>query len=128
MNERDLEAWLERYRQAWESCDPEVAASLFSENARYYETPFLAPAEGRDGVRRYWTNATGSQSDITFSYDIISVSGCQGIARWWASFKRVTSGVMVSLDGVFLLEFTSEGLCCEFREWWHRAEIKPQDV
>lgn len=105
-----------------------MAAGLFSEDARYYETPFLAPAEGRDGVRSYWKNATRNQSDITFSYEIVSVSGHQGIARWWAGFRRVPSGVMVSLDGVFLLEFTNEGLCCELREWWHKADTKPQDV
>jgi uncharacterized protein (TIGR02246 family) len=128
VNESELKTWLERYGQAWENRDPEAAAALFSEDARYYETPFLAPAQGRDGVRRYWAAATRNQSEITFSYDIVSVSGGQGIARWWATFRRVQSDVTASLDGVFLLEFNNEGLCCELREWWHRAETEPQDV
>lgn len=69
MNESDVKAWLEQYRQAWENRDPEAEAALFSEDARYYETPFLGPAQGRGGVRRYWTGATRNRSDVTFSYD-----------------------------------------------------------
>lgn len=125
MNQNELEAWLERYGQAWENRDPEAAAALFSEDARYYETPFIAPAQGRDGVREYWAHATRNQSDVTFSHDIVSVSGGLGIARWWATFRRVPSGVMVRLDGVFLLEFDDEGLCRELREWWHKVETQP---
>jgi uncharacterized protein (TIGR02246 family) len=128
VNETELRTWLEGYRQAWETRDPEAAAALFSEDARYYETPFLAPAQGRDGVRDYWANATRNQSDITFSYDVVSVSGDRCIARWWATFRRVSSGITVSLDGIFLLEFNEDGLCRELREWWHRSEAGSQEV
>jgi uncharacterized protein (TIGR02246 family) len=128
VNESEFRLWLERYGQAWKNRDPEAAAALFSEDARYYEIPFQAPAQGRDGVRQYWTGATRSQADITFSYDIVSVSGSRGIARWRATFRRVPSEVRVRLDGIFLLEFNNEGLCCELREWWHRAESEPRRV
>jgi hypothetical protein len=128
VNETDLKAWLEGYRQAWETRNPEAAAALFSEDAKYYETPFLAPARGQAGVRDYWANATRNQSDVAFSYEILSVSGDRCIARWWATFKRVSSGVTASLDGIFLLEFNDEGLCRDLREWWHRAETEPQDI
>lgn len=122
----ELKAWLEGYRRAWETRDPEAAAALFSEDAQYYETPFQAPARGRDGVRDYWANATRNQSDVSFSYEIVSVSGDRGMARWWATFRRVSSDETVSLDGVFLLQFEREGLCRELREWWHKAETEPQ--
>ncbi len=128
MNETELKTWLEGYRRAWETRDPEAAAALFSEDASYYETPFLAPAHGRDGVREYWANATRNQSDVTFSYKIVSLSGDRGIARWWAEFTRGSSGTRAVLDGMFLLEFDNEGLCREFREWWHIAETEAQDA
>ncbi len=122
MNEADLQTWLEAYRQAWETRDPDAAAALFSKDAEYYETPFAPPAKGRPGVRDYWANATRAQVDVAFSYEVLSVAEDRGIARWWASFTRVSSGAKVDLDGVFLLEFDGEGLCRELREWWHRAE------
>ncbi len=122
MNETEFRTWLDSYGRAWEARDPEAAAALFSEDVRYYETPFLAPAEGRDGVRDYWANATGGQSDVAFSYELVSVSGDRGIARWWATFRRISSGARIALDGIFLLEFDDEGLCRELREWWHKTD------
>ncbi|UCF19310.1 MAG: nuclear transport factor 2 family protein [Gemmatimonadota bacterium] len=122
MSEAELQNWLEAYRQAWETRDPEAAVALFSDNVKYYETPFGLPAEGRPGVRDYWANATRGQVDIGFSHEVLFVSQDRGIARWWASFTRVSTGARIDLDGVFLLEFDHEGLCRELREWWHRAE------
>ena len=35
-----LTAWLESYGAAWETRDPDKAAALFTENARYHEMPW----------------------------------------------------------------------------------------
>ena len=128
MNDTGLSAWLEAYRQAWESRDPYAAAALFSADAEYFETPFGTPARGPEGVRDYWANATRNQSDITFSYVIVCTSGDAAVARWEAAFTRVTSGVTARLDGVFLLRFDGEGLCRELREWWHIVEAGTPDT
>ena len=58
MNRNRLETWLRAYGRAWETLDPDAAASLFTEDARYYETPWGAPALGRTGVRAYWADAS----------------------------------------------------------------------
>ncbi len=126
MNEIELRSWLEAYGRAWKGRDPEAAAALFSRDALYYETPFVAPAQGRDGVRAYWTQATRNQADISFSYEIISVSKGRGIARWQARYTRRSSGANATLDGMFLLEFDDDGLCRELREWWHLSEGAPE--
>jgi len=127
VNTTDFETWLERYGQAWVDRDPEAAAALFSEDAEYYETPFGEPARGRDGVRGYWADATGNQSDVTFSYQVVSCSSDAKVARWKAEFTRASSGVTVRLDGVFLLRFDAAGLCRELREWWHIVEARPPE-
>ena len=127
MKETELRVWLEGYREAWETRDPEAAAALFSRDAGYYETPFLPPARGRDGIRNYWANATRSQSNVSFSYEIVTVAGDRGVARWWAEFTRASSGRRAVLDGIFLLEFDEEGLCRELREWWHMTETESRD-
>ncbi len=120
-----LRDWLERYRRAWESRDPDAAAALFSDAATYYETPFGRPAQGKDGVRAYWSGVTEHQRDVKFSYEVLSTTGDTGIARWWAEFTRVPSGVRTRLDGVFLLEFDRSGSCRSLREWWHKSESPP---
>ena len=119
MNEVQLDTWLEGYRQAWETRDPGAAAVLFSEDVEYYETPFVEPARGRNGVYGYWKNAVENQSDVSFAHEIVSLSGSRAVVRWRASFKRASSGVTTRLDGVFLLEFDDQGRCRRLREWWH---------
>ncbi len=122
MTTAELEEWLEAYGRAWESRNPEAAAALFTEDARYYETPFGEPAVGRDGVRTYWTAATAKQRDVHFSYEIFLVQEESGVARWWAEYSRHPEGRGAKLDGVFVLQFNGKGLCRELREWWHRRE------
>jgi hypothetical protein len=114
-----LEAWLARYKEAWEQRDPARAAALFTENAPYHEMPFDAPKAGRRGIRDYWATVTADQRDVDFKSSIIAVNGQTGVARWSAKLKSASSGVNVELDGVFVLTFDDSGLCSELREWWH---------
>jgi hypothetical protein len=114
--------WLKKYGQAWEERAPHMAAQLFAEDCRYYETPFSEPQIGRDGVLKYWQAVPEGQIDVAFHYGVLSVQSHIVIAHWSASFTRISSRVRVRLDGVFLLEFNDQGLCSTLREWWHRDE------
>ena len=118
----DAEAWLTRYGQAWTQGDPALAASLFSEDCRYYETPYSEPFVGRDGVHRYWQAVPDAQRDVRFGFKVLAVDGDAVVAHWQASFVRVSSGAQVALDGMFLLEFADASQCRTLREWWHRSE------
>jgi ketosteroid isomerase-like protein len=118
-----LQVWLEKYGKAWETRDPDAVAALFTDGAAYYETPFGKPAQGRTGVHAYWRAATGHQRNVKFSFEVLSVHGDVGIARWWAEFTRVSTGVKTRLDGVFLLEFDADGFCRTLREWWHKTQV-----
>ncbi len=119
MDPRSFESWLDAYGRAWEGRDPEAAARLFAGDAAYYETPFDEPARGREGIAEYWAGATGSQQDIRFSSEVLAIAEDRGIARWKVAFTRLSSNVPVELDGIFLVELDGDGLCTEFREWWH---------
>jgi hypothetical protein len=125
LTREDADAWLTRYGQAWRQGDPALAASLFSEDCCYYETPFDAPALGRAGVLRYWQAVPEGQRDVHFGFTVLAIDGERVLAHWTASFRRASSGVQVALDGVFLLEFTEAGTCRTLREWWHRCETPP---
>ena len=115
-----LDAWLGRYREAWEQRDAERAAQLFTEDARYYEMPFDAPKNGRSGIREYWSGVTADQRDVEFHSQTIAVSSNTGVAHWSAKFKLASTGATVELDGVFVLELDPKnGLCTTLREWWH---------
>lgn len=119
-----VEAWLDGYEEAWETLDADKAAALFTTDATYQDNPYSDPYRGRDGIREYWTSVTGDQRDVDFSYDILSVSGNTGIAHWHSEFTQRSSGSLVVLDGIFVLEFDPQGLCTELREWWH-VKVEP---
>ena len=114
-----LESWLERYGAAWEARDPALAGRLFTANAPYHEMPFDEPKSGRAGIEEYWRTVTADQRDVQFESEVIAVGGNTGIAHWSAKFRLESNGATVELDGVFVLEFDSAGLCSKLREWWH---------
>jgi hypothetical protein len=119
---RTFEEWLDAYRRAWEGRDPDAAARLFTEGATYQETPFGEPMRGRAAIRAYWEVVPANQRQIKFDSDVLAFTpDGGGLARWRASFVRVSTGVLVELDGIFLVRFVG-GQCVEFREWWHSRE------
>jgi ketosteroid isomerase-like protein len=120
MDRPTFEHWLDAYKLAWETRDPEGAADLFTADATYQETPFEEPVRGRESIRDYWSDATRYQEGVEFSYEILATTGTGGVAHWHSEFTSPTSGSAVELDGIFLVELDADGKCIEFREWWHR--------
>ena len=117
-------AWLERYKAAWETGDPDAAAGLFAADAVYVETPFAEPLSGREAIRGYWRAGAGeAQRDIRFGYTVEAVAGAVGLCRWHCTFTRVESGERVEIDGIFRCAFDAAGFCTRFDEWWHRRTL-----
>jgi uncharacterized protein (TIGR02246 family) len=125
MNRESLQGWLEGYGRAWESRDPEAVGKLFADDATYQETPYTQPMRGREAIQQYWSQVVATaQEHIKFGYEVLADAEDSAIVHWWASFVRVQSRAQVSLDGIFLLTFDTEGRCRELREWWVRKERK----
>lgn len=118
----DVEAWLSAYGKAWEHRDALAFSELFTTDARYYWTPFDQPNEGRDEVREAVEAAVSNQENIEFEAEVLALTSDGALARWRCFFDRIPAGKRVHLDGIFLLEFSREGLCRHFREWWHSDE------
>lgn len=119
MDRTQLATWLERYGQAWQQRDPQAAAQLFAADAEYFETPYAEPFRGAEGVREYWARVTADQRDVNFNCQPLGVVDGAGVATWSASFTAASSGTLIEMNGVFLLEFDETGLCRRLREWWH---------
>ena len=126
MTEQDVQVWLDAYGAAWVNGEPRQAVSLFTDTARYQETPFDEPMIGRVAIGAYWQEgAANAQEDIEFTSQVWAVKGDQAFAGWQARFRRKTSGGFVQLDGAFRLSFTTERgvlICQSLDEWWHRRE------
>lgn len=121
-----FEDWLNRYKNAWESRDPEAAVAIFTEDATYQEDPFDEPMRGAEEILAYWKENTDVQEDVEFSFEIIAANGDTAVNHWHVIFNStarsgsdVNLGGAVEIDGIFKFRLNDEGLCTQFREWWH---------
>ena len=110
-------SWLEAYRRAWEEADADAAAALFAEDATYRSNIFEDPYDGRDGVRRYWTEATSTQEDVRVLMGRPFTDGVRVAAEFWTTMRN--DGAEITLPGCLLLLFGDDGLCLALREYWH---------
>lgn len=128
LTEAVLGQWLEGYKAAWEQRDAERAVALFTPDATYQDEAFSPPHVGTQGIRDYWNRVTATQRDVSFRYEVLSVSGSTGIAHWHAEFAVADASppTTIALDGVFVLEFAAGDKCRSLREWWHLKSTPAQ--
>ncbi|WP_168204076.1 nuclear transport factor 2 family protein [Aliikangiella coralliicola] len=123
-SDKSFNAWLTRYGRAWIEQNPDAAASLFTADCPYYDTPFNQPLSGKEAIHQYWTKgAKESQKDIEFSFEAARISGVTGYARWTAKFTRIENGQRVEIEGFLEAQFNEDVICTCFREWWHSRTI-----
>ena len=118
-----FQQWMETYGKSSADNDPHASADLFAENAAYYETPFAEPMIGRKAIYEYWNNGAHTLKDKESNFEILSVKDNLGIARWQSKFTVIESGKRLALDCLFVVEFSNDGLCQTFREWWHLKNL-----
>jgi len=113
----DAKQFLKKYKEAWETRDADLAASLFTRDARYKENPFGEPIIGREAIHDYWAEATAQQEDIRFTVTNFLHAGYVLIAEWTCQFRDRTSGRQRELAGMFFADFYGNQVRA-FREYW----------
>jgi hypothetical protein len=117
-----LTEWLDAYGRAWEERDPGAAAELFAEEAVYQWGPFGKRLRGRPLIREAWAEATESQRNVEFGYEVLSATGRGGLVRWWSAYDHAGEEVRVRLEGIFRLAFDDDFMCTSLEEWFNSDE------
>jgi hypothetical protein len=61
----DPRAVIDIYLRAWVSQDPDLIATIFTEDATYHERVLQEPIRNLAGIRRYWeTKVVAEQANI----------------------------------------------------------------
>jgi ketosteroid isomerase-like protein len=129
MDRTAVQAWLDRYVEAWKTYDPGQIGELFGPDATYRYHPY-DPADdvtrGREAIVRDWVEPDGNAStrDAPGTYDAhyepYVVDGDRAVAVGTSSYW--TDATKSTLDriyyNVFLLRFDDEGRCVEFTEYF----------
>ena len=109
--------FLATYKEAWETRNPELAASLFTRDAHYRENPFGQDIVGREAISSYWKAATEYQEEIQFRAQQTIRVGYHLVADWTCAYKQRLTGKRRELAGMFVADFYGKQVR-NFREVW----------
>lgn len=133
MDKQDVDRWLERYVDAWETYDRERIADLFAEEVQYRYHPYDEPIRGRDAVVESWLGE-GDHEDASTpdepgtyeaSYRAVAVDGDTAVAVGTSSYRSEPDGPVDKVyDNCYLIRFDGNGRCREFTEWYMK---RPSD-
>ena len=117
--------WTRAYLAAWRDKDADAAAQLFTPDAVYQAVPSVAAQtfQGRDAIRRYWSEVTASQSDLTARHGIPVITGDRAAVELWVTL-RATGANPAGDDWITLIEanfliFARDGRCRRNVEYWN---------
>jgi hypothetical protein len=122
----DVQAWLDRYIEAWASYDADAIGDLFSTDVRYRFHPSDEGFVGRDAIVRAWLepsgDASGRDEPGTWDahYEPFAVDGDRAVSVGWSRYYTDSSKSTIKdvYDNVYLLEFGADGRCRSFTEWY----------
>ena len=108
---------IEIYGKAWETRDPELIATIFSEDATYND-PKEKENIGIEEIKNYWKyKVIGEQSDIIFNLKHVWVDGDTVIAEWHATFKDIKRNLFIDMDEVAIFS-VKDGKFGSLREYY----------
>lgn len=132
MDRTALQAWLDRYVEAWKSYDPDQIRELFGEGVTYRFHPYDPDDEvvrGREALVRDWIEPEGDASSrdqpgtYDAKYETYAVDGDRAVATGWSRYwtDAAHSKLERTYHNVFLMRFDGDGRCIEFTEYFMKA-------
>ena len=126
MTHADVQAWLDRYVEAWKTYDAASIGELFSADAEYRYAPWGEPTVGRDAIVGDWLNPSGPSSSRdepgTWSarYEPFAVEGNRAVAIGQTAYYADATQAVEERRywNSWLLEFDEEGRCRSFVEYY----------
>jgi len=127
MTHADVQAWLDRYVEAWRTYDPDLIGGLFGEDVEYRYHPWDEPVRGRAAVVSSWVEPAGDASgrDEPGTYDAhyepYAVDGNRAVAVGWSDYSERPGGPLRErYHNCYLLRFDGAGRCSSFTEFFVR--------
>ena len=113
MSER-VTNWVDGYRRAWLSNDPDDIRALFSEDAEYYRTVTDEPWRGHEQIVEQWLANANGPDDTTWEWEHVAEEGDTAVIRGVTDYPKIKH----VYDNVWILRFDGEGRVREFTDWW----------
>ena len=108
---------MEIYAKAWETKDPELIITLFTEDATYKEG-VRGLYDGHKGIKKYWQEkVVEDQFEIKFKLMTLHVKNNIITASWEATFFDKPSNQYYFLNSIGIMEI-KDNLIHKWKEAW----------
>jgi ketosteroid isomerase-like protein len=108
-----VSAWVNAYRKAWESNEPDDIRALFTEDAVYRTEPYEDDAwRGHDEIVAGWLDGRDEPGDTEFTWSPLVSEGDI------ATVTGVTHYDDATYSNLWVIRFTEDGRASEFTEWY----------
>src|SRR5688500_16036549 len=107
--------WIEGYRAAAASDDPQRIRALFTEDAEYWDGPFGEPWRGLDEILQNWTKQSDTPYEWDFDFEVFAVDGSRAVAQ---IEYRYRSPQAATYRNAWLIDLDDEGRARLFKDYW----------
>lgn len=118
MSRTDFERWLDAYRAAWKTDDPEQIGALFTEDATYLTLPFREPWRGREAIVAKWIEHGDATDEWLFESEIVAVEGETGVVRGTTTYPAQGDDPEAVYSNIWVIRLADDGRASSFAEWW----------
>jgi ketosteroid isomerase-like protein len=112
-----LSDWVERYRRAWDSNDPDDIRALFTGDALYYTEPYAEPWRGHEEIVAGWLDHKDEPGDATFEWEPLVEAGDV------STLTGTTDYGEPKYDNLWVIRFAADGRAREFTEWYMQHPV-----
>lgn len=120
-----VQAWLDRYVEAWRTNDPQRVEALFTDNATYRYRPYGGDAHaaiGREAIVAAWLEDDDPPDSWEAAYTVFAIDGDRAVATGTSRYFASDKGPERTFHNAFLLRFAPDGRCADFTEYYMREE------
>lgn len=121
MERRDVQAWLDRYVEAWRANDPELIKALFTDDAVYRYRPYDDPERsftGNAAIVESWLDDTDAPDAWDAEYEPFAVEDDRAVAVGFSRYRATDTEPEKTYHNAYLLRFAPDGRCVEFSEFY----------
>jgi uncharacterized protein (TIGR02246 family) len=108
--------WMDGYRTAWESNDPEDIGRLFAEQGVYHTEPYAKPWRGRQAIVDNWIRIKDEPGDTEFTWKTLATDGDLAIVQGDTIYRDPPR----RYSNLWVIRLDPDGRATEFTEWWMR--------
>jgi hypothetical protein len=125
----DIIRWVEAYRAAWTTNDPEQIAALFTEHAAYEFRPNDPdPWRGRDAIVRGWIEEKDDPQSWRFDFTVVGIMENTAVNELGMSVPADATAVVQAAteylderptyENLWFITLTASGQASAFTEWY----------